>query len=267
MAAVKFTTDHQEIRRWAERRGGVPATIRGSASDDGPGILRIALPASSKRANLQALTWDEFFAAVDANELAFMYDDRECRLIGRHGLDRGPAANGRRARGGPRAKRRVDAMTLLERQHREIEAMFERCHGLEDDYAAKASAFTRIADALAAHARIEEMVFYPAILGVETEVELDEAVEEHLAMKRVLADLLALKPEDPQFDAKMDALQEIVERHFGEEEEDLFAMIEGVDRETRLELGARMQRAYDQLLQTEPRFELPDEIDYAVPST
>ena len=162
-------------------------------------------------------------------------------------------------------KRRVGAVTLLERQHREVEAMFQRFHGLEDDYAAKASAFTRIADALAAHAKIEEMIFYPAIFGVETEFELREAVEEHLAIKRVLTDLLTMKPTDVQFDAKMKVLEELVEHHVGEEEEDLFEMIEGLDRETRLDLGARMQRAYDQLMQTEPRFELPDEIDYAAP--
>jgi hemerythrin superfamily protein len=153
----------------------------------------------------------------------------------------------------------------LERQHRELEAMFQRFQGLEDDYAAKESAFTRIADALAAHARIEEMIFYPAMFGVETGFELVDAVEDHVEVKRVLTDLLGMRVTDARFDAKMDALEQLVWRHVVEEEEDLFDMVEALDREARLELGTRMQRAYEQLLQTEPRFEVPDEIDYAAP--
>jgi hypothetical protein len=261
MAAVKFTTDNEEIRGWAERRGGVPATIRGSANEDGPGILRITLPTAPRRANLQALTWDEFFLAVELNELAFMYDDRACRLVGRSLV----AANGRRPRGDARPKRRICAITLLERQHHEIDAMFHRFHEREDDYTGKAELFTRIADALAAHTKIEETIFYPAVYGIETEIELQEAVEEHLAVKRVLAELLGMRPDEPQFDTKMKVLQELVEHHVSEEEDDLFEMIEGLDRQARLELGARMQRVYEQLLQTEPRFELPDELDYARP--
>ncbi|HET6583524.1 MAG TPA: hemerythrin domain-containing protein [Nannocystaceae bacterium] len=259
MAAVKFTTDTLEIRGWAELRGGVPATIRGSANEDAPGILRISLPSAPRRANLQALTWDEFFLAVELNELAFMYDDRACRLVGRSLV----AANGRRPRDA-RPKRRIGAITLLERQHRGIEAMFHRLHEREDDHAGKAELFTRIADALAAHTKVEETIFYPVVLGGETEVEQCTAVADHLAVKQALSELLGVQPRDPRFDVGMKALQELVERHFGEEEDDLFEMIEGLDREARLELGARMQRIYEQLLQTEPRLEVPDELDYAL---
>lgn len=259
MTAVKFTTDNDEIRRWAELRGGVPATIRGSANEDGPGILRISLPTAPRRANLLALTWDEFFAAVELNELAFMIDDRACRLVGRSLV----VANGRRPRGDVRAKRRMGAITLLERQHREIEAMFQRFRDREEDYEGKAALFTLLADTLAAHTKLEETIFYPAVLGVETELELSEAVEDHRAVKQALADLLGMRPDDPLFDAKMRTLEVLVEQHVAEEEDDLFEMIEGLDREARLELGARMQRVYDQLLQTEPRFELPDELEYA----
>ncbi len=255
MSTVKFTIDHDEIRRWAERRGGVPATIRGSASDGGPGILRIALPTAAVRTNLMALTWDEFFAAVEANELGFMIDERRCRVVVREEL----CSNGRRAR---RTRCRIGAITLLERQHREIEAMFRRLHGLEDDFIGKAVMFARIADAIAAHAKVEETIFYPAILGIEAELELQEA--EHLAVKQGLSDLLGLDPADPRFDAEIAALEQLVERHVDEEEDELFAMIEELDRDTRLELGARMQRVYDQLLQTEPRLEVPDDVDYAV---
>lgn len=254
MSTVKFTIDHDEIREWAEQRGGVPATIRGSASDDGPGILCIALPIASVRTNLLALTWEEFFAALESNELACMIDDKRCRVVMRE--------DGRRVRGPLRPRRRIGAITLLERQHREIEAMFRRVHELEDDVVGKAALFARIADAIAAHAKVEETIFYPAVLGLEAELESQEA--EHLAVKQRLSDMLGLDPADPRFDVELRALEQLVERHAEEEEDDLFAMIEGLDRDARLELGARMQRVYDQLLQTEPRLEVPDDVDYAV---
>jgi hypothetical protein len=265
MPAVKFTIDKDEIRRWAEHRGGVPATIRGSVGEDGPGILRISLPAIAVRAHLQALTWDEFFAAVDANELAFMIDERGCRLIGRRGLVSARAANERNGRARPRS--RVGAVTLLERQHRDIEAMLHRLHGCDDDVEAKRVQFGRVADALAAHAKIEDTIFYPAVLGGDTGVELHEAAQEHLAIKRALADLLECDPAAERFDLLLGALEELLERHVAEEEDDLFASIEVLDHDARLELGARMQRVYDQLLQTEPRFELADDISYAMPMT
>ena len=38
MALAKVTTDHDEIRKWAEARGGRPAAVRSTQSKDGPGI-------------------------------------------------------------------------------------------------------------------------------------------------------------------------------------------------------------------------------------
>jgi len=38
----KSTTDHQEIRRWVEERGGRPARVKETGSDGDPGILRRA---------------------------------------------------------------------------------------------------------------------------------------------------------------------------------------------------------------------------------
>jgi hypothetical protein len=36
---TKVTTDHKEIRRWAEEHGGKPARVKGTGNDD-PGIRR-----------------------------------------------------------------------------------------------------------------------------------------------------------------------------------------------------------------------------------
>jgi len=44
MAQAKVTTDHDEIREWAEARGGRPAAVRRTHSKDNVGIIRIEFP-------------------------------------------------------------------------------------------------------------------------------------------------------------------------------------------------------------------------------
>ena len=41
------TTDHDEIRKWAEARGGKPATVKRTESDGEAGVLRIDFPGYS----------------------------------------------------------------------------------------------------------------------------------------------------------------------------------------------------------------------------
>ena len=52
--------------------------------------------------------------------------------------------------------------------------------------------FEQIADKLAIHAAIEERHFYPSVKNKATDDLLLESVEEHLEMKRIIADLLRL---------------------------------------------------------------------------
>jgi hypothetical protein len=73
MAESKTTTNHDEIRRWAEGRGGRPASVRDTGNGDDPGILRIDFGDEDER--LEEISWDEFFEAFDENNLAFLYQD------------------------------------------------------------------------------------------------------------------------------------------------------------------------------------------------
>ena len=52
-----------------------------------------------------------------------------------------------------------------------------------------------------------------------------ESLEEHLSMKRLLADLLALSPADETFQPKCKVLQEQARHHHKEEEEHLFPKV------------------------------------------
>jgi hypothetical protein len=72
---AKTTTDHEEIRRWVEERGGKPACVKGTGSKGNPGMLRIDYPGYSGEETLQEISWDEFFEAFEANRLAFLYQE------------------------------------------------------------------------------------------------------------------------------------------------------------------------------------------------
>lgn len=80
MASAEKTTDHDEIRRWVEQRGGRPARVAESApggSDAKPGsagILRIDFAEPDE--SLEEISWEEFFDTFEKHELAFLYQDR-----------------------------------------------------------------------------------------------------------------------------------------------------------------------------------------------
>ena len=70
------TTDHNIIRRWIEERSGKPATVKGTGTDNDPGILRIAFPGFSQKESLKEISWDEFFRKFDQSGLAFLYQEK-----------------------------------------------------------------------------------------------------------------------------------------------------------------------------------------------
>jgi len=78
MAQAKVTSDHDEIRKWAQARGGRPATVRSTHRKDDPGIIRIEFPGApnAKDENLEEVSWDEFFEKFDEAKLALLYQDQ-----------------------------------------------------------------------------------------------------------------------------------------------------------------------------------------------
>jgi hypothetical protein len=71
----KTTTNHDEIRRWVEERGGRPASVRDTGSNGDPGILRIDYPGRGDDESLEEISWDEWFDAFEENKLAFVYQE------------------------------------------------------------------------------------------------------------------------------------------------------------------------------------------------
>ena len=76
MAAAKMLVDHDEIRAWAEQRGGKPSAVSSTASEDDPGIIRIDFPGYSGEGSLYEISWEDWFAKFDENELALMVQEK-----------------------------------------------------------------------------------------------------------------------------------------------------------------------------------------------
>jgi general stress protein 26/hemerythrin-like domain-containing protein len=160
----------------------------------------------------------------------------------------------------------MTATQMLKEQHREVEELFKQ---LEETRSAEGRrrVFEQIADSLAVHATIEERHFYPGVKAKGTEDLLAEAVEEHLEIKRVIADLLELDADDDSFAAKAKVLQEDVEHHVKEEEDELFPKVEKlIDEETLVAIAEAMQETQAELLREgNPREAVPSETDHAAP--
>ena len=156
----------------------------------------------------------------------------------------------------------MNAIDMLESQHREVEELFKKIEKAKDA-SSKDELFTEIADKLAVHAAIEEHQFYPSVKAKRTEDILLESLEEHLAIKRVLADLLAIDAQDETFDAKIKVLQETVEHHVEEEESDLFPKVRKLLSKDELEaIGQEMMAEQEELEEAgEPRKAVPSETD------
>jgi len=76
-AMPQTTTDHDQIRRWAEERQGTPATvIRTTRPGQESSILRIDFPGFSDKGTLKLIPWVEWFRQFDERNLAFLYQDR-----------------------------------------------------------------------------------------------------------------------------------------------------------------------------------------------
>jgi hemerythrin superfamily protein len=159
----------------------------------------------------------------------------------------------------------MNATDLLKKQHEEVQQLFQEFEQAEDEEG-KRLAFEQIADALAAHATIEEKLFYPAVYMGDLKDDLQEAVEEHLSVKRVIADLLEMNVEEEEFDAKMIVLKEQVEHHVEEEESELFPKVRRNFESQELEaLGAEMEAMFNELKEQEPREETPNQVERAAP--
>jgi hypothetical protein len=83
MASAHPVTDHDEIRKWAEKHGGRPAMV--DTEGEG-GILRLDF--QEKDEKLTEIDWDEFFRIFEERKLALLLSEdgksRFNKFVSRH---------------------------------------------------------------------------------------------------------------------------------------------------------------------------------------
>jgi hemerythrin superfamily protein len=159
-----------------------------------------------------------------------------------------------------------DVVHLLTGQHRRLEALLKvllkATSGVE-----RARLLARACDELAVHIGAEEVVFYPAVRALRNEDLLLESLEEHLSLKRLVADLLALSTLDETFAPKCKVLEEQTRHHHQEEEDHVFPeVIRRFGAAERAHLGAAV-RAHENTLRRQgaPREGVATQTDAAAP--
>lgn len=89
---AQTTTDHDEIRRWAERHKGKPAAVSRTHEGDDVGIVRIMFPdaPNSQHDALTEIGWDEFFREFEDRRLALIYEEDGLfnKLVGRDAAEK-----------------------------------------------------------------------------------------------------------------------------------------------------------------------------------
>jgi len=162
-----------------------------------------------------------------------------------------------------------DVISLLTAQHRRLESLLNALLQEAEDGSSAACErlLANVGDELAAHMSAEESIVYPAVHVARTEGILLESLEEHLSMKRLLADLLALSPADVTFQPKCKVLQEQARHHHEEEEQHLFPKVrQMLDAPSRRAMGVGVQAHENVLLaQGAPREEVVLQTEAAAP--
>lgn len=141
----------------------------------------------------------------------------------------------------------MNAIDLLEQQHRETEDLFDRFEEVSGDR--RRELVQQVIRDLRLHTTLEEEIFYPAVgegLGMKDEIRED--LEEHHLVELALDELETMEPDDERVEAKMEVLRELVEHHVDEEEDELFPEVRSrMDEDDLTGIGQRMQERAEEL--------------------
>jgi len=75
MSEARKITNHDEIRKWAEARGGVPTVAKGTEKGgEGAGVLRFDF--NEREESLKEIDWDTFFDTFEEKNLALLAQDK-----------------------------------------------------------------------------------------------------------------------------------------------------------------------------------------------
>ena len=145
----------------------------------------------------------------------------------------------------PGATPDMDAVTLLENDHRRFENLLKQGEETtERAVKGRTQLLDTITTELGIHELIEEQILYPALKEHPEAREIVlEGFQEHHVADLILKELHEVAKDDEQWGAKFKVLKESIEHHIKEEEGEMFVTARGVMSQQQLrDLGARMAK-------------------------
>jgi hypothetical protein len=166
-----------------------------------------------------------------------------------------------------------DAVELLRTQHREMEDLLAALAKARTP-SVKASVVAELGDLFAIHFALEERVLYPGIREVDDPAATAAtatilAVEDHMSLKRLVAELLETDTEDPAFDALIDTLRGEVREHIVAEEKRVLPAVRRRLSPVRLRRLAYEMRVleFELRIASNPRFIILADTELRAPAT
>ena len=143
----------------------------------------------------------------------------------------------------------MKATELLRSAHQLFRRLFAEHRGSSPEK--KREIFRTLKKELEIHAKIEEELFYPAVVKLrsgEARAIVRDGLEEHQALEGMLAEIDQMDELDQRYDERIAALSESLELHLRDEEERIFAQAVSHLSEARLEkIGSDMQARREKL--------------------
>jgi hemerythrin superfamily protein len=120
-----------------------------------------------------------------------------------------------------------DAIELLKRDHADVKKAFKDFERAKyKDPSACKEFLASICKAIELHAKLEEEIFYPAVRGkIDDDDLMNEAEVEHDSARALIAEIEKLAGDDPMLKAHAMVLNEYIQHHVREEENEMFPKV------------------------------------------
>lgn len=143
----------------------------------------------------------------------------------------------------------TDAITLLKKDHRQVEQAFAEYEELGPyAFVGKKKLADKICDELILHTQLEEEIIYPAFRKNLSDSQdlADEAKVEHDSARLLIEEIQQMQADEDLFDAKVKVLSEYIDHHVKEEEKEMFPLMKKSEVDL-LSLGEKLMERKQQL--------------------
>jgi hemerythrin superfamily protein len=144
----------------------------------------------------------------------------------------------------------MDIYEVLTEDHREVQKMLNRLAGTsENAIKTREKTFGALKEALIAHTKAEDKVFYSTIDHDQGHELVDEARHEHQEVEQLLEEMSKMDVSSQAWSDKLRTLKESVEHHVEEEEQQIFKEAHRMlDEDEADSMGDEMEEEEEKLL-------------------